>query len=139
MLRIAPRTHVHIHIVANHRRRHHRVRLMLLLQCFELIEDLLRRNDLLVDPALLALLRLHTYKAPAMLQHLQPLAVVNGRGPVRHRRDPVAQVRLLRRHVHILRCRLWTQPRAAAHPDQQTCQHSREPHTIQTPVDSPGR
>ena len=54
---------------------------MLLLQGVELVEDLLRRDGLVVDPALLALIGLDAYEAPAMFKHLELVAV--GYGPVR--------------------------------------------------------
>ena len=87
---------------------------MFLLQCLELIEDVLRGNSLLVDPTLLALLGLHAEESASMLEHLQLVAVFNGTGTVRNRSNTIAQKRLLRRNVDILRRRLRPQPRAAA-------------------------
>ena len=90
---------------------------MLLLQSFELVEDRLVGDDLLVDPSGFALGCLHPHEASAPFEDLQLVAVLYSGGAVRHGGNAVAQKCLLRRDIHILRGGLWSQAGAPGKPD----------------------
>ena len=113
-LRCPARPQVQVHLVAHHCRGHRRIVLMRLRQGLELVKNLLRGHRLLVDPALLPLLRLHAVEAPSVLQHLEPLAVLHRRGAVGDGSHAVAKVGLLGRHIHRFGCRPRPQMRAPA-------------------------
>ena len=117
-LRLPARLQVQVHLIPHHRGCHRRIGLVRLGQRQERVKDLLRRHRLLLDPALLALVRLHPVESSSVLQHLQLLPVFHGPGAVGDRRHAVAQKRLLRRHIHILGSRLRAQTRAPAQQHQ---------------------
>jgi len=71
-----------VNIVPHHGVGNRGVILVLLLQRLKQIEDLLGRNGLLINPALLAFGGLHSQEAATALQHFQLVAVIHGSGPV---------------------------------------------------------
>ncbi len=103
---VAARFGVHVDLVAYDGIGNDGVSLMLLFQGLELVEDLLGGDGLLVDPALLALGGLHLHKAAAVFEDFELVAVVDGCCAIGDGGYAVAQKRLLRRDVHILRGRL---------------------------------
>src|ERR1017187_6963746 len=99
--RLPARLQVQVHLVPHYSRRHRRIALMRLPERLKRVENLLGRHRLLAGPAHLALLPLHPDEAPAALQNLESLPVLDRAGSVGHRRDPVTQKRLLSRHIDI--------------------------------------
>src|ERR1700761_467264 len=112
-LRISPRFGVHVNLISHNRRGDHRISLVILLQLFKLVEDVLGRNHLLVNPTLFPFGRLHLHESPAVIKHLKPIAILHRRRAIRHRCHSVTQEGLLCRHIHVLRWRLRPQSRAA--------------------------
>ena len=102
VLRVAPWLHVHVHQVAHDAGGDLSLTLVLLLQLVEVVHNLVGGHHLLFDPTHLAARILHLDRVARMLQHLQPFAIVDLPGPVRHRGHPVPQKRLLRRHIDVL-------------------------------------
>jgi hypothetical protein len=105
---------VHVDLVTDNGGGYDVIFAVLLFQCFELVEDLLGGNGLLVDPALLALRGLDLEETASVVEYLEFVAVFDGSGAVGDCRYAIAQERLLRGDVDVLCRRLRAQLRTAA-------------------------
>ena len=73
-----------------------------LLQLLKAVEDFLRDQAALLDPAFDAAVGAHPHEAPLPLQHVDPVAVMHRAHLGVQRGDAVAQAGLRRRDVHVL-------------------------------------
>jgi hypothetical protein len=105
---------VHVDLVANDGGGYDGVFAVLLFESFELIENFLGGDCLLVDPPLLALCGLDLDETAPMLKDLELVPVFDCAGSIGDCRYTVAEEGLFRRDIDVLRRRLGTQLRAAA-------------------------
>jgi hypothetical protein len=103
---------VHVNIVTHNGRCDSRVILVLYPEAIELIEHCRCRDGLLVDPAFFPFGGPDFVEAPPSIEDLQLVAVLDSSGAIRDSGYAVPQIRLLRRHIDILRGWLRSQLRA---------------------------